>query len=145
MTGCLLPSALVLLGIIVVALFFVGRSKNQKFKETGHYVVSWLPWLQIVVSYAYAFYVRIGFGRWPKSCIDNPDLSLIGLGFPIFMGVILSLWFLPMLWIGWLIIRVFQRLRSNLVWSIILFVTGYVAILVLVKVDPWGFWDWLFD
>jgi hypothetical protein len=140
------PILLVPLLIAGVLLLAIAASKNQGFHERGHFVISVIPWAQIVLTYAVAFYVRIGFGAWPRSCIDNPDLPLIGVLAPVvLLASMLVLTVLPVLWVGWFIIRWRRGFRRLWVQSVTTFVSGILVLLTLHALDPWGFWDWVLD
>ena len=134
---CLLIAAGLLLGI--------AKLKNEKLKRKGHLLISFVPWFQIILAYAVAFYVRIGFGRWPKSCIDNPDLPMIDVLTTIVLLIsIFSVTILPIVWLGWFIILVHEKYKPNLV-SSVAFISGFAVLLILHAVDPWKFWEWILD
>jgi hypothetical protein len=59
--------------IIALCLFGISRIRNRKIHERGHLVFSFMPWLHLLVSYATAVYIRIGFGSWAQCCTDNPE------------------------------------------------------------------------
>lgn len=135
------PLCLCIAGIAIVA-----SSENRRLKEDGHLILSVVPFLHILMSYAFAFYVRIGFGSWPRSCIDNPELPLIGFLGPVLLLTVFWINALPILWLGWLGVRLWQRLKTRLWLATGVFLAGYVLLLALVFVlDPWGFWLWAFD
>lgn len=137
---------LAVLGIIVALCFFgISRIKSQNMHERGHFAFSFLPWVHLLVSYAVAFYVRLGFGSWPRSFIDNPNLPLID---GLVMSLVLGLLIIPLgtpLWLGWLIIRLRRKMSRFWILSTALFLTGIVLMVVARVADPWGFWDWVWD
>jgi hypothetical protein len=140
------PAVLIPLLLSVLSLVGIARNKDPKFQERGHFVVSFIPWLQIMLAYSVAFYVRIGFGSWPRSCLDNPVLPMIDLLAPvILLTSILIIWVLPVLWVGWLIIRLRHGCRRFLLQSTTMFVSGIFVLVALHLFDPWGFWDWVLD
>lgn len=141
----LIPFA-ILGGIVALCLFGLSRIKNQNVHERGHFALSFVPWIHLVVSYVVAFYIRLGFGSWPRSCIDNPDLPMIdGLVMGIVLGLLIVVWFSPPLWLGWFIIRLRRKMNRYWIPSTVLFVTGIVLIVTAQLADPWGFWDWVWD
>ena len=137
----------IILGLIFLLYLVVIRGiRNPTLKEKGHLALSFIPWIQILISYGIAIYVRIGFGSWPRSCIDNPDLPLLGFLIPlIFIGFLLCFWVLPLLWISWLIIRLLQGFRRLWLSSTLIFVSGTIVLFALIIFDPFNFWDWVFD
>lgn len=142
------PFLIVLAGLgSIVALCLVGisRIKNQTTHERGHLALSFVPWIHLLVSYAVAFYIRLGFGSWPRSCIDNPDLPMIG---GLVMGLVVGLLIIPLgipLWLGWFIIRLRRKMNRYWIPSLALFITGIVLMVTVQVADPWGFWDWVWD
>jgi len=143
----ILVSPIVLVPLLLAGLALVGiaRIKNAKFQERGHFIASLIPWCQIVLAYSVAFYVRIGFGSWPRSCIDNPVLPMIHLVPVVLLASILTLSVLPVLWVGWFIIRLRQGFKRLWIQSTVTFVSGIIVLLTLHILDPWGFWDWVLD
>ena len=63
--------------IVGVCLYGIARIKSPAVHERGHLALSLAPWVHLLVSYAVAFYIRLGFGSWPRSCFDNPDLPML--------------------------------------------------------------------
>ena len=144
----ILASPIVFVPLLIAgfSLFGIARIKNGKVQERGHFVASLIPWCQMAMAYSVAFYVRIGFGSWPRSCVDNPILPMIDVLAPVvLLASILTLSVLPVLWIGWLVIRLRQGFRGLWVQSTVAFVSGIVLLLTLHACDPWGFWDWVLD
>lgn len=137
----------IIIGFLFV-LYLLGmiRLRNPALKERGHFVVSFIPWIQVLISYGVALYVRIGFGTWPRSCLDNPDLPLLGFLVPVaIIGCLLCLWVLPVLWISWFVIRLLQGFRRLWLSSMLIFASGTLALFTLMSMDPFGFWEWVFD
>lgn len=133
-------------GIVALCLFNVYRSKSPELKEQGHLVISLIPWFQIALAYSVAFYIRLGFGSWPRCCIDNPELPMLNFLLPvILLGTLFVVWFSPLLWLGWFIIRLYQGLTRWWIVSTAVFVPGILILIFLYVYDPWKFWDWLFD
>lgn len=97
---------LILVGIVAPSLFAISRIRNQKFQERGHFILSFFPWVHTLLSSAVATYVRVGFGAWPRSCIDNPDLPMInGLVMALILGLLFVEFVVSPVWLGWLILR----------------------------------------
>jgi hypothetical protein len=139
-------SFMAFVGIVIVCLFGISQIRHQKVNEGGHLILSFVPWGHVVISYAVAVYVRIGFGAWPRSCLDNPDLPLLkGLVTAIALGVFFVLYFLPPAWIGWLVIRWRRGMKKAWLFSTIVFLTGSAMELLLLLLDPGKFWDWVWD
>jgi len=137
---------LILAGLVAACLFGISRIRSQKVKEEGHFILSFLPWGHVVISYAVAFYVRIGFGSWPRSCIDNPELPMInGLVMAIVFGLLFVVWLVPPVWIGWLVIRWRQGMKKAWVSSTAVFITGLATVILLQVLDPGNFWEWVWD
>ena len=140
------PIVLVPLLLAGLSLLAIARIRNPKFHERGHFIASLVPWGQIVTAYSIAFYVRIGFGAWPRSCIDNPALPMIDVLAPVvLLASILVLSVLPVLWVGWFIIRLRRGFGRWWVPSAVTFITGIILLVSLHVRDPWGFWDWALD
>ena len=68
----------IIIAVAGVCIFGLSKIKNPSAHARWHLRFSLLPFLHLLCSYAVAFYVRIGFGSWPRSCIDNPDLPFLG-------------------------------------------------------------------
>ncbi len=137
---------LVFVGLVALGLTGILKIRNQAFHEKAHLAVSFLPWVHLIASYAVAFYVRIGFGAWPRSCIDSPDLPLIGgLTAAVALGVFALLLLVFPVWLGWLIIRLRQRAKSYWVTATAVFLSGMITEVVLQRLDPWKFWSWVWD
>jgi hypothetical protein len=132
-------------GIVALCLFGISRIKNQKTHERGHLALSFAPWVHLLVSYGVAFYIRHGFGSWPRSCIDNPVLPMID---GLVMGLVVGLLIIPLgapLWLGWFIIRLRRQMKRYWIPSLAIFVTGIVMMVTAQVADPWGFWAWVWD
>ena len=131
--------------IVGVCLYGIARIKSPAVHERGHLALSLAPWVHLLVSYAVAFYIRLGFGSWPRSCFDNPDLPMLdGLVTCLVIGLLI----IPVggpLWLGWLIIRLRRQMKRYWIPSAVLFVTGVVLIVTAQVADPWGFWAWVWD
>ncbi len=135
----------VLAGIVILCLLGIFRVRSRAIHERGHLLFSFLPWLHLALSYAVAAYVRIGFGSWPRSCIDNPKLPMLD---GLVMGLVVGLLIIPIggpVWLGWLIIRLRRAMRWYWIWSTAAFVTGIVAMITVQRIDHWGFWSWVWD
>lgn len=135
----------VLAGIVILCLVGISRVRNPSVHERGHLLVSFLPWMHLAFSYAVAAYVRLGFGSWPRSCIDNPKLPMLD---GLVMGLVIGLLIIPIggpVWLGWLIIRLRRGVRRYWICSTAAFVTGMVAMIAVQRTDPWGFWSWVWD
>jgi cytochrome c biogenesis protein CcdA len=90
-------------------------------------------------------YVRIGFGAWPRSCIDNPDLPMLhGLVLGLMVGLLIIPVGVPV-WLGWLIIRLRRSMKRYWAPSTAAFVLGIAAMVAAQRLDPWGFWSWVWD
>lgn len=140
-----LISMAVLAGLVALCLFGISRIKSQVVHERGHFALSFVPWVHLLVSYAVAFYVRLGFGSWPRSCIDNPVLPMLDV---LVMGIVLGLLIIPIgtpVWLGWFIIRLRRKMNRYWIPSTALFITGIVLMVTAQIVDPWKFWDWVWD
>jgi hypothetical protein len=140
--------------ILVLAFAFVvgascvagiARFKSQVIHERGLLAFSTLPWVHVIVTSLVAFYVRMGFGSWPRSCIDNPDLPLLGILVSILILGLLIIPFGIPLWLGWFIICHRRRFHRYRIPSAVLFVSGVVMVVVAQKTDPFGFWEWIWD
>lgn len=132
-------------GIVTLCLIGICRVRSQAFHERWHFLFSLLPWLHMALYIAVAAYVRIGFGSWPRSCIDNPKLPMLD---GLVMGLVIGLLIIPIggpVWLGWLIIRLRRDVRRYWIWSTAAFVTGMVAMIAVQWTDPWGFWSWVWD
>jgi hypothetical protein len=135
----------VLAGIVILCLLGISHLRSRVIHERGHLLLSFLPWLHLALSYAVATYVRIGFGAWPRSCIDNPELPMLG---GLVMGVVLGLLIIPIgvpVWLGWLVIRFRRSMNRFCALSTTAFVTGIAAMVVAQIFDPRGFWSWVWD
>lgn len=135
----------VLAGLVALCLFGISRIKSRTLHERGHLALSFIPWAHLVASYAVALYVRLGFGAWPRSCIDNPDLPML---YALLMGIVLGLLGILLsipVWLGWFIIRMRRRMNRYWILSTALFLTGIVLIFMAQLVDPWKFWEWVWD
>jgi hypothetical protein len=131
--------------VFVLILFGLWQGRGARFHERGHLILSGLPWLHLLASYLFAFYVRIGFGSWPRSCIDNPDLPLIDLSVPLALTVFVVVFALPPVWLGWLVVRCLKGAGRWWPASVIVFASGMAALLAALTLDPWGFWSWVWD
>lgn len=131
--------------VVALTLFGLLLIRSLRIHERGHLIFSLVPWIHVLASYLFAFYIRVGFGAWPRSCIDNPDLELVGMVTPIALGALFVLFFLPPVWLGWLIIRL--RRGAGRFWlpATMLFASGLAALITALTVDPWGFWSWVWD
>ena len=72
------------------------------------------------------------------------SLSVDGL----VMGLVVGLLIIPIggpVWLGWLIVRLRRAMRRYWIWSTAAFVTGIVAMITVQRIDPWGFWSWVWD
>jgi hypothetical protein len=115
-------------------------------KRLYPFILSFVPWGHVVISYAVAFYVRIGFGAYPRSCLDNPDLPLLkGFVMAIEFGLIFVVYILPPVWIGWLVIRWRQGMKKTWLSSTIVFLAGWATVISLQLLDPGKFWEWVWD
>lgn len=135
----------VVVGIGALSVLGISRIRSQTMHERGHFAFSFLPWVHLLVSYAVAFYIRLGFGSWPRACIDNPDLPMID---GLVMGIVLGLLLIPFgvpLWLGWLIIRLRRKMHRYWIPSTVLFVTGIALMISAQVTDPWEFWSWVWD
>jgi hypothetical protein len=141
----LLIALAVLGGVAALCLLGIARVTSRAAHERGHLALSVLPWVHLVLSYTVAFYVRLGFGSWPRSCIDNPDLPLIdGLVKSLFVGILIILASIPV-WFGWFVIRLRRKMNRYGVRSAVLFPSGIGLIVLAHVADPWGFWSWVWD
>ena len=132
--------------IAAVCLFCIGRIRNPGRMERGHRIVAWVPWLHLIVSYAAAFYVRIGFGRWPRPCVDSPELPMLdGLLEAVALGLIFNFMILVPIWIGWGMLRWRRGLKAGLWKSTLVFLSGLAGMIVLQVLDPGQFWSWFWD
>jgi len=135
----------VLGGVVALCLYGISRIKSQAVHERGHLAFSFVPWLHLLVSYAVAFYIRLGFGSWPRSCIDNPDLPMIDA---LVMSIVFGLLIIPLgtpFWLGWFIIRLRRTMKRYWIASTALFITGIILMVIAQVADPWGFWSWVWD
>ena len=139
--------ALAVLGVIIaLSLFGVSRIKSRTLLERGHLIFSFMPWLHLFISYAVAFYVRLGFGSWPRSCLDSPELPMLyGLVLTLMIGFLLIIPFGVPFWLGFLVIRLRLKMSRYWILSTVLFVTGVTLMLIAQAVDPWNFWCWVWD
>jgi hypothetical protein len=126
-------------------LFAFLRIRSAEVHERGHLALSTFPSLYLLVFYLFAFYVRIGFGSWPRSCLDNPDLPLVDLSVFFALALFVVLFFLPPVWLTWLIIRLIKGPRRRWLAAVILFSSGIATLIASLTLDPWGFWSWVWD
>jgi hypothetical protein len=64
------------------------------------------------------------------------------------VGLVVGLLIIPIggpVWLGRLIIRLRWAMRRYWIWSTAVFVTGIVAMVAVQRIDPWGFWSWVWD
>jgi len=132
-------------GFVSLCLYGISRIKRKTIHERGHLAFSLLPWIYLFGTYAVAFYIRIGFGSWPRPYIDNPDLPLIDvLVYCLLLSFLLSP-FGAFLWLGWLILRLRMKMARYWIASLALFLSGIVMMILAQYIDPWDFWDWAWD
>jgi len=132
-------------GMVAVCLLGISRIRSQTVHERGHLALSFAPWIHLLLSYAVAFYIRLGFGSWPRSCIDNPELPMLG---SLVTCIVLGLLIIPLggpLWLGWLILRLRRGMPKYWIASSVLFITGIALMFAAQIMDPWGFWSWVWD
>jgi hypothetical protein len=102
--------------------------------------------LHLLFAYAVAGYIRLGFGTWPRSCVDNPQLPSLDFLLPALVVGLLGTWLLvPLLWLGWFGLRLQRGLRKNLAWTAPLLVSGLIVEIAAQVMDPFNFWDWIWD
>ena len=51
----------------------------------------------------------------------------------------------PLLWLGWLGLRIWRGLRRHLVVAGLLLITGLITEVAAQMLDPFNFWDWIWD
>ena len=135
----------VLAGLVALCLFGISRIKSKVVHERGHFALSFVPWVHLLVSYTIAFYVRVGFGSWPRSCIDNPALPMLD---GLVMGIVIGLLIIPLgipVWLGWFIIRIRRKMNCYRISSSAVFITGIILMVAAQVADPWKFWNWVWD
>ena len=123
--------AAVCAGLCLLVLSLV---RSAQFHERGLLVISAAPWLHVCLAYGVALYIRCGFGSWPSSCVDNPALPGLGV-----------LLFLPIFWLGWMILRQGRGQRRFSCAAASLFLSGIGVEIAAQFLDPHGFWDWVWD
>jgi hypothetical protein len=132
--------------LVGVCLVVASRIRSPKVLERGLFGASLLPWLHVVASYLFAFYVRLGFGAWPRCYVDNPELPLIGgLSMGIALSLLVVLYLLPFVWLGWLVIILRRGLKRFWRPATALFCSGITAMVTSQVADPWRFWEWFWD
>lgn len=133
----------------VISLLFLslyGIRRNQKWSRFSYTILSLAPWLHIVLTYFAAFYVRIGFGAWPRSCLDNPNLPLIDeIVWIVLYGMMILFFVILPVWGGWSVILIFKKSPKKPVILMLLFLSGLLSSILLMHFDPWGFWGWILD
>ena len=144
MDGLLVVSAylVTVAGLVVLCLVGISGIRSPAFQAKAHLAVSFLPWVNLAGSYAWAFYVRKGMGyhHWPCMC-DMPRVNEFN-AVPLW-STILVLFFLIPVWVGWALIRHRQGMRDHRVLSTAVFASGIITLVLLLKLDPWGVWNWI--
>ena len=117
------------------------------FLNRGFDVFSALPWVNVVVLYACAFWVRSSFGRWPVVYKDSPNLPLL-LDLVLSCSMLTCLFGIlcfPIVWGIWLVAKLQLKQRENLLFSVAMFASGMLILFLLGRFDPWGFQEWFLD
>ena len=112
------------------------------------YIAAFIPWVSILLTYSFAAYVRLSFGRWPVAMIDSVHLPLlIQCFFPYLFFFVIMYGFLlvPIFAAIWIPLCFALRARRHLFVFSAMLAIGWSIEALLVWADPWGFVAWYVD
>jgi hypothetical protein len=141
-----LPTTLLLVGLLILIAPSVARKLSlDQFLKCGFAGLSLLPWIVLIAIYAFAFSVRLGFGRWPIYG-DSVDIAFVRSSLPVAIRVLYgSIYLLPMIWLIWLTLQLLSKQRAGTLFPTVVFLAGFSLMCGFAFFDPWGFWDWVVD
>lgn len=111
-----------------------------------HYGAPAIPIASLVLFYSFILNVRLTFGLWPyyghPVPLTNPQIQCHG----VFMGFgLFTAFFSPALWVLAGIVLALAKVRARYGIRFITMAVTYTLGWMLVRSDPGGFFEWLFD
>ena len=108
-------------------------------------VIGVLPWIALLALFVSAFYVRLWFGRWPRTYFDTVEAPFVDLAiYATILSVVSSLMVLPptVLLLG---SRGVLKIRPVLDRWLLSSWIGAAVLYSIAQWDPYGVIDWAFD
>jgi hypothetical protein len=122
------------------------KDKIKKNLNATNNVFGYFPLVTILITTIHSFSLRICLGRWPKIYVDDPrNIFLIILDkistYVLLAGIVI----IPLYLIINIIMIFMSKSKKSFLKNIIICMSGAIILMLLIKFDPAGYFNWFFD